>query len=381
MKKVLIIGCNGVTDFLVPRIMKLGTVDEIIIASRNKAACDKLRTKYSGTGPRITTARVDLDNEQGTKMMLSITNPDLIVNLSPAERSLAVMRLALDTGADYIDGALYNCGAGDLLSEQFSMFGDFRNAAKMALTGCSMNPAILAGLVKIAMRDDFDSVLSAKILEVNLTTEDMSDKDAIKLENGELVTCRASSDKIELDSSYGEFEGKKLFVANSPITHSFIKEIPGINNVSCYISSEVEEEPDYTEELSKLGMLSEDELEIFPGVKISPKQFWEKYQASKKKEITLGGKCGAGVIVEGRFRGEDRKEFFYFTADNDECTEKYNMPGKRLFDAYALISAITLVCNGRWLRSGVFTPSAFESDLFINGIKSAGLNIVTKELD
>ena len=102
MKKVLILGCNAITEFIVPRLTGLATISEIIIASRDKAECDELRKKYSGKGARITTARVDLDNEQGTKMMLSITNPDLIVNLAPAELSLKVMKLALEAGTDYI---------------------------------------------------------------------------------------------------------------------------------------------------------------------------------------------------------------------------------------------------------------------------------------
>ena len=136
MKKVLILGCNGITEFIVPRLVDTAAVDEIIIASRDKAECDELRKKYSGKGARITTARVDLENVQGTKMMISITNPDLIVSLVPEEYSLTVMKLALETGADYIDGALYNWDSGDLLSKQFGMFGDFRSSARMAVVGC-----------------------------------------------------------------------------------------------------------------------------------------------------------------------------------------------------------------------------------------------------
>ena len=378
MKKILILGCNGITDFIVPRLMGLATISEIIIASRDKAECDELRKKYSGKGPRITTARVDMENEQGTKMMLSITNPDLIVSLVPAKYSLTVMKLALGTGADYIDGALYDCGDGDLLSKQFGMFSDFRASAKMAVTGCALNPGIMTSLVRIAMRDDFDSVSSAQVLEVNLSPEDPAESDAVMIENGEKKVVKAMSERVDLDENYGEFKGKKLFLADSPVTQDFLKEIPGVPNVKCYVSREVEEEPDFTEELTKLGMLSEEPIEVFPGVMISPKQFWEKYRASMKKEVKLSGACGAGVIVEGRYRGEDKREFIYFTGDNDETTKAYNISGKMLFDAYALLSGITLICSGRWLKSGVFTPSAFEPDLFINGIKSAGLTINTK---
>ena len=380
MKKVLILGCNGITDFIVPEVMKLGTVDEIIIASKDKAECDELRKKYTGKGARITTARVDLDNEQGTKMMLSITNPDLIVSLVPEELSSKVMNLALSTGADYIDSALYNWDDGDLLSEQFKMFGEFRDAGKMAVTGCGMNPAILTTLARVAIRDDFDNVTGVDAVEINLSSKNPADGDAFMVVDGEKKVMRAGSERFDLDDEFGEFAGKKLYLTSSPVTQDFLKEIPGVTNVGCYASCEAEEEPDYTEELTKLGMLSEEPVEVLPGVKISPREFWDKYRASLKKESELIGKCGAGVILSGRQHGEDKSEFVYFTGDNDECADKYGMPGVKLFDAYAVLSGITLICNGRWLKSGVFTPAAFEPDLFLTALRNAGLVVNTKKL-
>ncbi|MBR5386003.1 MAG: hypothetical protein IK142_00305, partial [Clostridiales bacterium] len=130
----------------------------------------------------------------------------------------------------------------------------------------------------------------------------------------------------------------------------------------------------------KFGMLSEEPIEVFPGVKISPKDFWNLLLESRKTEKVLAGACGAGVVVEGTFRGAAKKEFIYFTGDNDKCMEENGMSSMGLFDAYAMLSGITLICSGRWAKSGVFTPAAFEPDLFINGIKTAGLKIESKAM-
>ena len=200
MKKVLILGCNAITEFIVPRLTGLATISEIIIASRDKAECDELRKKYSGKGARITTARVDLDNEQGTKMMLSITNPDLIVNLAPAEISLKVMKLALEAGTDYIDGVLYDWENGNLLSKQFEHFAEFRSAGKMAVAGCAMRPALLAALVKNSMRDGFDVVNSADFYEINMTVEEP--RDAVSVEEGKIIKKPAKSESIKLDKTF-----------------------------------------------------------------------------------------------------------------------------------------------------------------------------------
>lgn len=378
MKKVLILGCNAVTEFIVPRLTGLPTISEIIIASRDKAECDELRKKYSGNGARITTARVDLDNEQGTKMMLSITNPDLVVSLADAKHSLKIMKLALGAGADYIDGVLYDWENGNLLSKQFEHFAEFRSAGKMAVAGCAMRPAVLAALVKNAMRDGFDVVNSADFYEINLTTDEPID--AVYVEEGKIVKKESKSESIKLDKSFGEFAGNSLYLTDSQVVQDFVSEIPGVPNVRYFVSYEEEVQEDYTPELTKLGMLSEEPVEVFPGVKISPKDFWQKLIESRKTEKALSGSCGVGVVVEGTFRGAPRKEFYYITGDNDKCMEEYGMSPISLYDAYAMLSGITLICSGRWAKSGVFTPAAFEADLFINSIKSNGLVIDSKEM-
>ena len=49
---------------------------------------------------------------------------------------------------------------------------------------------------------------------------------------------------------------------------------------------------------------------------------------------------------EGTYRGALKKEFIYFTGDNDKCMEEYGMSSVELFDAYALLSGINLICSG-----------------------------------
>ena len=127
-------------------------------------------------------------------------------------------------------------------------------------------------------------------------------------------------------------------------------------------------------------MLSDEPVQITPEVSISPKQFWEKLLESRKTEKTINGVCGAGVVVEGTYRGTPKKEFVYFTSDNDLCMEQYGMTSMMLYNSYALLSGVTLLCMGRWDKKGVFTPIAFDSEQFISGIRNNGLYFQTKEL-
>ncbi len=377
MKKVLILGCNGITEYIVPKLLEVPAVEEIIIASRDKAECDEFKKQYSGGKTRITTARVDLDNEQGTRMMLSIVNPDLIVNLIPEKFSLTVMKLALENDADYIDGNLYNWRDGDLLAEQFSLFEQFREKNKAAITGCCTDPAILTSIARQAARDDFDSVDSAEFYEINLI-EDLDVKsDAVYITGGKQASCPALSEKISAGDSFEPFAGMNLFLSDRPVVRDYIKEIPGITEVRCYVSCDVTELPDYTEELNKIGMLSDEPVEILPGVTLSPRRFWELYQNQKTAAAgkSLGRVCGAGVTLTGTKSGSALREFIYFTGDNKKSQDDYKMPAMKLFDACAILAGIKLMIAGKWLKNGVFTPTAFDPDMLIRELRSADIEI------
>ena len=378
MKKVLILGGGPEADFIVSGLKDSGNVSEICIAARDKSKCDEIRNKYSGGKIRISSARVDLENQEGTRMMLSITRPDLIVNLVPAQHSITVMNLALEIDADYIDGDLYEWSGGDLLSRQFELFGEYREKGRMAVCGCALNPGILTSIVRNSLKNGFTSVESADILEINLSEDDPGDVDAVYIEEGEKKTGKALSLHIETD--FEEFGKTTLYLADNPVTQDFLKEIPEVGNVKCYVSYERENEEDFTEELGKLGMLSEEPLEIFPGVRISPKEFWDKLQASRVVRKELAGPCGAGVIIKGTDFGNLKRRFVYLTGNNDESLKEYGMTSEMLFDSYAMLAGIKLICGGKWLKAGVFTPSAFDPELLINGLRSIGLYLSSKDL-
>ena len=92
MKKVLIFGCNEVTDALLSVLCSdIRYVSEICLVSEDKACCDVLKKKYSSLPVRITTARADINNETSTKMMLSIIQPELIVNLEKPELCMKLL--------------------------------------------------------------------------------------------------------------------------------------------------------------------------------------------------------------------------------------------------------------------------------------------------
>ncbi|MCQ2515247.1 MAG: saccharopine dehydrogenase NADP-binding domain-containing protein [Saccharofermentans sp.] len=379
MKKVLILGCTGATEFIVSYLMNSNGISEICICDPDKAKCDEIRKAHSGSRVRISTARADLANEAGTRMMLSIVQPEVIVNMSPSRFTITVMKLALEIGADYIDQDLFKPGEGGLLSEQFSYFGDFRSKGKMAVVGCAMNPSVITSLVRQAMREDFDTLTDVDFVEINLDINKESIIPAKYIEGGEVKECPEA--EVSLAGLFPEVGTTTISIANNVVVEDFIKEIPEISNVRYFTSfAKEEDEEDFSDILEKIGMLSEEQIAITPEVSISPKEFWNLMKDSNKKEITLDGKCVIGVMMKGVKFGSPKTCWAYVIGDNDKCMEKYNMSAKEVWDAYAILSGTVLICNGKWNKMGVFSPVAFDPELLLHDLRGKGLRFEWADL-
>ena len=80
MGKVLIIGAGGVATVAAVKIAQNADVfTDIMIASRTKSKCDKIK-EYIGN-PDIKTAQVDADDVEQLKALMNDYKPELCVNL------------------------------------------------------------------------------------------------------------------------------------------------------------------------------------------------------------------------------------------------------------------------------------------------------------
>lgn len=384
MKKILIIGVTEITKIIVPVLCsdaKYAT--EICIAAPNKSECDFFKQKYAGSVVRITTARLDPANEAGTRMMLSINQPELIVNLMPPETSISIMKHALECGAYYIDTSLFEWNSGAVLSKQFELFGEFRNKDLTAICGCAFNPAVLTSFVRLASKKRFDSLDSADVIEVNMTAaSEISDvRDLIRSADFKAETekaiCISDGKRMEVDPlslktnrELNDIGMKTLYLLNNPIVEDFLKEIPEVPNVR-YFSTYEKKSDAIMDALMKTGMLSDKPIEI-QGVKIAPIDFLSKVMPVENTKKIPEGKSLAGVVVSGKWRGQDKTIFICICGDNAESFEKYGVSAAGYFDAQALLGGIKLICTDKWKKPGVFTACAFDPDLLLERMKKDG---------
>ena len=84
MGKTLIIGCGGVASVAIHKCCQNSEIfEEIMIASRTKSKCDKLKAKLEGTTKTIIhTAQVDADNVKELVALMKDFHTEVVLNLA-----------------------------------------------------------------------------------------------------------------------------------------------------------------------------------------------------------------------------------------------------------------------------------------------------------
>ena len=84
MKRTLIIGCGGVASVAIHKCCQNSEVfEEIMIASRTKSKCDKLKEELQDkTKTIIHTAKVDANNVDELVALMQDFKPEVVLNLA-----------------------------------------------------------------------------------------------------------------------------------------------------------------------------------------------------------------------------------------------------------------------------------------------------------
>ena len=109
MKRTLIIGCGGVATVAIHKCCQNSEIfEEIMIASRTKSKCDKLKAQLDGkTKTIIHTAQVDADNVEELVALMKDFQPEVVLNLALPYQDLKIMDACLEAGCHYVDTANY----------------------------------------------------------------------------------------------------------------------------------------------------------------------------------------------------------------------------------------------------------------------------------
>ncbi len=415
MKRVLILGCNEVTKRLLVDLCKHRSyASDICLASRRKEECDELRNLAASMGVRVITAGIDMNNIEGAMMMIKIFAPDLVVNLLPVELTHAAMNLAAKARADYLDGALFGVpdipSGNSFLSKQFEKFAEFQRNGKTAVCGAGFIPGVVNTVIRVALKKDFKKINSIDLVAVSgekkaadkspkkdasddiLYSEDVKEPDSIKrikaerrafyIEDGKVVETEAMT--IEAASS----SGSKVYLAPSPMLTDILKEIPDINNIRYFKlgrkpAHEHKAPKDKIELLEELGLLSKKpvkvgEVEIAPldlVAAVLPKM--ADNGTPQETEVKAKGLASYEIYITGKGKKDDKEitKSYIITEDNEMTYEKYDVNAFDYMKGSAIIAGVKLMCRDKWKKPGVFTPSAFDCEEYMNAVSLEGIKL------
>ena len=418
MKRVLILGCNEITKRLLTDLCKHRSfASDICLASRQKSDCDELKNLASSMGVRVVTAGIDMNNVEGAMMMVKIFAPDLVINILPPELAIEAMNLAIKAKADYIDGALFGVpdipSPTSLLSKQFKMFAEFQRNGKTAVCGAGFVPGVVNTIVRRAAAMDFKSIDNIDIVSVSgekisaqgktevddtLYSEDVKTPEAkvytgpvkkvFYIENGKVIETAPLS--IEGSSA----SGSKVYLASSHMITDLLKEIPDVNNARYFKlgrkpSKEHVPPKEKLDLLEELGLLSEKpvkvgNVEVAPVdllAAILPKMSAHASTASQPVEVKAKGIASYEIYITGKTKKDDKEitRSYIVKGDNEKAYEKYNVNAFDQMKGSALIAGVKLMCRDKWQKPGVFTPAAFDYDIYYNAFVSEGITITEGE--
>ncbi len=388
MGKALIIGCGGVASVAIKKCCQNSEVfEEIMIASRTKSKCDKIKEEMEGkTKTIIHTAKVDADNVPELVALIRSFQPDVVLNLALPYQDLTIMDACLETKTHYIDTANYEPldTAKFEYKWQWAYQEKFKEAGIIGLLGSGFDPGVTGVFSAYAMKHHFDEINYIDILDCNggdhgypfatnfnpeINIREVSAKGSY-WENGEWIETEPMEIKREYD-----FKGvgkKDMYLLHHEELESLGLNIKGIKRIRFFMTFG-QSYLTHLKCLENAGMTSIEPIE-YDGKMIVPLQF---LAAVLPDPSSLGprtvGKTNIGCIFQGKKDGKDKTYYIYNICDHQEAFREVGSQAISYTTGVPAMIGAMLIMNGTWTGAGVYNIEEFDPDPFMDALNKWGL--------
>ena len=388
MGKCLIIGCGGVASVSIHKCCQNSEVfEEIMIASRTKSKCDKLKEELEGkTKTKIHTAQVDADNVSELVALINDFKPDVVLNLALPYQDLTIMDACLETKTHYVDTANYE--PVDTAKFEYKWQWDykerFEKAGICAVLGSGFDPGVTGIFSAYAQKHYFDEIHYIDILDCNggehgypfatnfnpeINLREVSANGSY-WENGEWVETKPLEIKKEFD-----FDGvgkKDMYLLHHEEIESLALNIKGIKRIRFFMTFG-QSYITHMNCLKNVGMLSIEPM-MYEGKEIVPIQFLKELLPDP---ASLGprtvGKTNIGCIFKGVKDGQEKTYYVYNICDHQECYKEVGSQAISYTTGVPAMIGAMLVMNGKWCKPGVWNVEEFDPDPFMDALNKWGL--------
>ena len=390
MGKCLIIGCGGVAGVAIHKCCQNDTVFEgIMIASRTKSKCDKIKAEIEAAGKSktvIETAQVNADNVEELIALINGYKPDVVLNLALPYQDLTIMEACLATKTNYVDTANYEPPetAKFEYKWQWAYREKFKEAGITALLGSGFDPGVTGVFCAYAQKHYFDEINYIDILDCNggdhgypfatnfnpeINIREVSANGSY-WENGGWVETKP----MEIKRVYN-FDGvgeKDMYLLHHEELESLALNINGIKRIRFFMTFG-QSYLTHLKCLENVGMTSIEPIE-YEGMQIVPLQF---LKAVLPDPASLGprtkGKTNIGCIMQGKKDGKDVKYYVYNICDHQECYKEVGSQAISYTTGVPAMIGAMLLMNGTWKGAGVYNIEEFDPDPFMDALNKWGL--------
>lgn len=387
MGKALIIGCGGVASVAIHKCCQnSGEFSEIMIASRTKSKCDKLKQKLDGGKTKISTAQVDANSVEQLVNLINSYKPDIVLNLALPYQDLSIMDACLATKTHYVDTANYEPPetAKFEYKWQWAYRDKFKKAEITALLGSGFDPGVTGVFSAYAQKHQFDEINYIDILDCNggdhgypfatnfnpeINIREVS-ADGSYWENGKWIKTKPMEIKREYD--FAQVGKKDMYLLHHEELESLGLNIKGIKRIRFFMTFG-QSYLTHLKCLEDVGMTSIKPIN-FEGKQIVPLQF---LKAVLPDPASLGprtvGKTNIGCIFIGKKDGKEKHYYLYNVCDHQECYKEVGSQAVSYTTGVPAMIGTMLVMNGTWQKPGVYNIEEFDPDPFMQALNKWGL--------
>lgn len=388
---ILIIGAGGVGSVVAHKCAqaaKDGVFGKIVLASRTESRCkavaDSVRERL---GVDVETARVDADNVPELCSLIRAVNPAMVLNIALPYQDLHVMDACLECGVHYLDTANYEPPetAKFEYKWQWEYDGRFRERGLTALLGSGFDPGVTNVFAAWVMKHELEEVHVLDIIDCNAS------------DNGQPFATNFNPEiNIREVSARGRYWERGEWVHTAPLSWSMDFDFPdGIGPKKCFLMYHEELESlalnlkglkrarfwmtfseNYLKHLfvlKNVGMTRIDEVE-YKGQKIVPIQF---LSALLPDPATLGpltrGKTCIGNVMQGVKDGRKKSVYIYNICVHEDCYAEVGSQAISYTTGVPAMIGAKMMCEGKWLKPGVWNMEQFDPDPFLKDLGEYGL--------
>ncbi len=388
---ILIIGAGGVGSVVAHKCAQAslnGVFGKITLASRTESRCkaiaESVRQRY---GVTIGTAQVDADNVPELCNLIRTVKPFMVLNIALPYQDLHVMDACLECGVHYLDTANYEPldTARFEYKWQWAYDERFRASGLTALLGSGFDPGVTNVFAAWVMKHELDEVHVLDIIDCNAG------------DNGQPFATNFNPEiNIREVSARGRYWERGEWVHTAPLSWSMTYDFPeGIGPRKCYLMYHEELESlalnlkglrrarfwmtfsdNYLKHLSVLenvGMTRIDPVD-YKGQKIVPIQFLASLLPDP---ATLGpktrGRTCIGNVMQGVKDGQARSVYIYNICCHEECYKEVGSQAISYTTGVPAMVGAKMMCEGKWLRPGVWNMEQNDPDPFLRDLGEYGL--------